>query len=64
MIVKCGLSHVDDGQAVRVFHEGRWTPVVVACAAGHMARVVNEVRGINRWVRVGSLRPDEDGERA
>lgn len=59
------LDSVSDGDVVYVqrgtrFIDGQlrtnWVRVVVACAAGNTARVVNEMHGIDVWRNVEDLR--------
>lgn len=45
-----------EGQVVYVRQCGNWIKAVVSVAAGDMARVVNEVRGIAKWSSLRALR--------
>jgi len=52
------MTWVFDGQKVRLvygFHPRRWVLCTVVCAAGKLARVVNETYKIDTWVDVAAL---------
>lgn len=51
-------AYVHDGQAVWIRwsrEKGTLLRCTVACACGDTARVVNEARGVDKWVRVDDL---------
>jgi len=49
---------VEDGMTVWIRWNGEKRTVLlckVACAAGHHARVVNELYGVDKWLHIDSL---------